>query len=571
MNGPEGPSSCCQGGCENLNNTQAAMERLGVEDTPGCEAKMNVGEVKVNSKRFGRGAVESGLTHECGVFGAISTGDWPTQVDIPQVICLGLVALQHRGQESAGIVTSEGKSARTFNTHKGMGLVNNIFNDEAMKKLKGNLGIGHTRYSTSAASEEVNCQPFVVHTAHGALAVAHNGELVNCSSLRKMVLGRGVGLSTHSDSELITQALCLNPPEGETNGPDWPARINHLMRLAPLSYSLVIMLKDKIYAVRDPYGNRPLCLGKILPLGSSYVYKQSSAQHAAVLMNGCAKNGVEDKAEGWVVSSESCGFLSIGARYVREVLPGEILEMSRHGIRTVDVVERPADKQQAFCIFEYVYFARADSIFEGQMVYSARMQCGRMLARESAVDADIVSSVPESGTAAAHGYARQSGIPFMEVLCKNRYVGRTFIQPSTRLRQLGVAKKFGALSENVRGKRIVLIDDSIVRGNTIGPIIKLLRDAGAAEVHIRIASPPLKYPCYMGINIPTREELIANKMDSFKLAEHVGADSLEYLSVEGLVSAVHYNMKSTPSDGLGGHCTACLTGEYPGGVPDDDW
>ncbi|CAH0600817.1 unnamed protein product [Chrysodeixis includens] len=566
MNGPEGPS--CQDSCGSVNNSQAAMERLGMEGPSGCK---RTGEVKVNSKRFGRGAVQSGLTHECGVFGAISTGDWPTQVDVPQVICLGLVALQHRGQESAGIVTSEGKNARSFNSHKGMGLINNIFNDEAMKKLKGNLGIGHTRYSTSAASEEVNCQPFVVHTAHGALAVAHNGELVNCGSLRKMVLGRGVGLSTHSDSELITQALCLNPPEGETNGPDWPARINHLMRLAPLSYSLVIMLKDKIYAVRDPYGNRPLCLGKILPLGSSYVYKQSSAQHAAVLMNGCAKNGVDERAEGWVVSSESCGFLSIGARYVREVLPGEIIEMSRHGVRTVDVVERPADKQQAFCIFEYVYFARADSIFEGQMVYSARMQCGRMLARESAVDADIVSSVPESGTAAAHGYARQSGIPFMEVLCKNRYVGRTFIQPSTRLRQLGVAKKFGALSENVRGKRIVLIDDSIVRGNTIGPIIKLLRDAGAAEVHIRIASPPLKYPCYMGINIPTREELIANKMDSFKLAEHVGADSLEYLSVEGLVSAIHYNMKSTPSDGLGGHCTACLTGEYPGGVPDDDW
>ncbi|KAJ8734315.1 hypothetical protein PYW07_014866 [Mythimna separata] len=559
MNGPEGPGSCCQGSCEGQSNSQAAMERLGMEGTPGCDARTTPGEVKVNSKRFGRGAVQTGLTHECGVFGAISTGEWPTQVDIPQVICLGLVALQHRGQESAGIVTSEGKSARTFNAHKGMGLINNIFNDEAMKKLKGNLGIGHTRYSTSAASEEVNCQPFVVHTAHGALAVAHNGELVNCSSLRKMVLGRGVGLSTHSDSELITQALCLNPPEGETNGPDWPARINHLMRLAPLSYSLVIMLKDKIYAVRDPYGNRPLCLGKILPLGSSF------------LLNGCAKNGVEDRAEGWVVSSESCGFLSIGARYVREVLPGEIIEMSKHGIRTVDVVERPADKQQAFCIFEYVYFARADSIFEGQMVYSARMQCGRMLARESAVDADIVSSVPESGTAAAHGYARQSGIPFMEVLCKNRYVGRTFIQPSTRLRQLGVAKKFGALSENVRGKRIVLIDDSIVRGNTIGPIIKLLRDAGAAEVHIRIASPPLKYPCYMGINIPTREELIANKMDAYQLAEHVGADSLEYLSVEGLVSAVHYNMKSTPSDGLGGHCTACLTGEYPGGVPDDDW
>ncbi|XP_013166969.1 PREDICTED: amidophosphoribosyltransferase-like isoform X1 [Papilio xuthus] len=577
MDGPVGPSPCkLSSGREESQDTHTA--RLDAREASdgscqsNCQCDKTQGEVKIRSKRYGRGAVESGLTHECGVFGAIGTGDWPTQVDVAQVICLGLVALQHRGQESAGIVTSEGKSARTFNSHKGMGLINNIFNDEAMRKLKGNLGIGHTRYSTSAASEEVNCQPFVVHTAHGALAVAHNGELVNCSSLRKMVLGRGVGLSTHSDSELITQALCLNPPEGETNGPDWPARINNLMRLAPLSYSLVIMLKDKIYAVRDPYGNRPLCLGKILPLGSSYVYKQSSAQHAAVLTNGIAKNGVDDKAEGWVVSSESCGFLSIGARYVREVLPGEIVEMSRRGIRTVAVVERPPDKQQAFCIFEYVYFARADSIFEGQMVYSARLQCGRMLARESPVDADIVSSVPESGTAAAHGYARQSGIPFMEVLCKNRYVGRTFIQPSTRLRQLGVAKKFGALSENVRGKRIVLIDDSIVRGNTIGPIIKLLRDAGAAEVHIRIASPPLKYPCYMGINIPTREELIANKMDSFKLAEHVGADSLEYLSVEGLVSAVHYNMKTCAETGLGGHCTACLTGEYPGGLPDDvDW
>ncbi|KAG7303869.1 hypothetical protein JYU34_010771 [Plutella xylostella] len=565
MDGPPGPADVTPGA------TDGAC-------ADSCQCDRTQPKVQVKSKRHGRGAVESGLTHECGVFGAIGAGEWPTQVDVSQVICLGLVALQHRGQESAGIVTSEGKSARTFNQHKGMGLINNIFNDEAMRKLKGNLGIGHTRYSTSAASEEVNCQPFVVHTAHGALAVAHNGELVNCSSLRKMVLGRGVGLSTHSDSELITQALCLNPPEGETDGPDWPARINHLMTLAPLSYSLVIMFKDKIYAVRDPYGNRPLCLGKILPSGSSYVYKNkknfSQSQHESnnVLTNGCAKNGLEDKAEGWVVSSESCGFLSIGARYVREVLPGEIVEMSRRGVRTVSVVPRPPGKHQAFCIFEYVYFARADSIFEGQMVYSARMQCGRMLARESPVDADIVSSVPESGTAAAHGYARQSGVPFMEVLCKNRYVGRTFIQPSTRLRQLGVAKKFGALSENVKGKRIVLIDDSIVRGNTIGPIIKLLRDAGAHEVHIRIASPPLKHPCYMGINIPTKEELVANKMDSVQLAEHVGADSLEYLSVEGLVSAIHYNMKLTPSDGLGGHCTACLTGEYPGGLPDDtDW
>lgn len=298
------------------------------------------------------------------------------------------------------------------------------------------------------------------------------------------------------------------------------------MQLAPLSYSLVIMLKDRIYGVRDPYGNRPLCLGKIVPL------KANKPKYT----NGTYANGVnghqngnghhddvnEDDADGWVVSSESCGFLSIGARYVREVLPGEIIEMTRHGVRTVDIVERPDSKKQAFCIFEYVYFARSDSIFEGQMVYSVRMNCGRQLAREALVDADIVSSVPESGTAAAHGYARESGLPFAEVLCKNRYVGRTFIQPSARLRQLGVAKKFGALSENVDGKRLILIDDSIVRGNTIGPIIKLLRDAGATEVHIRIASPPLLYPCYMGINIPTRQELIANRLNAKELAEYVG-------------------------------------------------
>ncbi|KAH8241293.1 hypothetical protein KR032_007456 [Drosophila birchii] len=497
----------------------------------------------------------TGLTHECGVFGAIACGDWPTQMDIARVICLGLVALQHRGQESAGIATSEGKCSKNFNVHKGMGMISTLFTDDSMKKLRCNLGIGHTRYSTAGASEVVNCQPFVVHTAHGALALAHNGELVNNESLRREVLARGVGLSTHSDSELIAQSLCC-APEGvsELDGPNWPARIRHFMMLAPLSYSLVIMLKDKIYAVRDTYGNRPLCIGKIVPINAGH------------------GNREDTPADGWVVSSESCGFLSIGARYVREVQPGEIVELTRSGYRTVDTVERPDFKRMAFCIFEYVYFARGDSIFEGQMVYTVRLQCGRQLWREAPVEADIVSSVPESGTAAAHGYARESGIDFAEVLCRNRYVGRTFIQPSTRLRQLGVAKKFGALSENVAGKRLVLIDDSIVRGNTIGPIIKLLRDAGAREVHIRIASPPLQYPCYMGINIPTREELIANNLNADQLARHVGADSLAYLSVEGLVEAVqqkHRDAGDGQTNGTTGHCTACLTGEYPGGLPDE--
>lgn len=434
-------------------------------------------------------------------------------------------------------------------------MINNIFTDESIKKLKGNLGIGHTRYSTSAASEEVNCQPFVVHTVHGPVALAHNGELVNCDSLRSTVLGRGVGLSTHSDSELITQSLCVNPPDEEENAPDWPARIKNLMKLTKISYSLVIMMNDKIYGVRDPYGNRPLCIGRIVPLEG----------HGTITNgNGCHN---EDDTEGWVISSESCGFLSIGARYMREVLPGEIVEITQHGVRSVAIVERPRDKEnqvlpQAFCIFEYVYFARSDSIFEGQMVYTVRMECGRQLAIEAQVDADIVSSVPESGTAAAHGFSRESGIDFVEVLCKNRYVGRTFIQPSTRLRQLGVAKKFGALSENVAGKRLILIDDSIVRGNTIGPIIKLLRDAGAKEVHIRIASPPLLHPCYMGINIPTKQELIGNQMNPQELAAHVGADSLAYLSVDGLVRAVRTNLKTQNKKQVG-HCTACLTGNYP--------
>ena len=454
-----------------------------------------------------------------------------------------------------------------------MGMINNIFTDDNIKKLKGNLGIGHTRYSTSAASEEVNCQPFVVHTAHGPVALAHNGELVNCKGLRTAVLGRGVGLSTHSDSELITQSLCVNPPDEEVNSPDWPARIKHLMKLTKISYSLVIMMKDKIYGVRDPYGNRPLCIGRIVPLESPENLCNGHTNgngHADFKTNDDRPDDLrtdEINTDGWVISSESCGFLSIGARYEREVLPGEIVEITQNGVRTIDIVERPRDASnkilpQAFCIFEYVYFARSDSIFEGQMVYTVRMECGRQLAQEAHVDADIVSSVPESGTAAAHGYSRESKIPFVEVLCKNRYVGRTFIQPSTRLRQLGVAKKFGALSENVAGKRLILIDDSIVRGNTIGPIIKLLRDAGAKEVHIRIASPPLLHPCYMGINIPTKTELIGNKMNPDQLAKHVKADSLAYLSVAGLERAVKANLKAKNKSQVG-HCTACLTGKYP--------
>lgn len=479
-----------------------------------------------------------GLQEACGVFGCVGTGEWPTQLDVSHIIYLGLVALQHRGQESAGIVTSDGN---VFRSHKGMGLVNQVFTEETLhQKLKGNIGIGHNRYSTSGISDIGNCQPFIVHTSHGLLAVAHNGELINGSYLRKEILKRGIGLSSASDSELITQMLAWTPPDGEPNGADWSARIKQLMKETPCSYSLVILHDDTIYAARDPIGNRPLCLGKI-PSSDS---------------------GSSDGADGWVVSSESCSFQSVGAMYHREVEPGEIVQLNRTGLMSLGIVPRPENALPALCIFEYVYFARADSILEGQMAYTVRQRCGRQLALEAPVKADIVSTVPETATPAALGFSAESGIPYVEVLTKNRYVGRTFIQPSMRLRKLGVAKKFGALADNFQGKSIVLIDDSIVRGTTISPIIRLLRDAGAKEVHIRVASPPIKNPCYMGINIPTSGELIANQVEMQNLAEHLGANSVVYLSVNGLVHAVSDGIQK-PKDSRGQHCTACLTGKYP--------
>ncbi|KAG8591980.1 hypothetical protein GDO81_000361 [Engystomops pustulosus] len=503
---------------------------------------------------------ELGIREECGVFGCIASGPWPTQLDVPHVITLGLVGLQHRGQESAGIVTSDGGAAPTYKVHKGMGLVNHVFSEESLKKLNmSNLGIGHTRYSTSGNSALENCQPFVVETLHGKIAVAHNGELVNAARLKRKLMRHGIGLSTSSDSELITQLLAFTPPKEEDHSADWVARIKNLMNETPTSYSLLVMHNGVIYAVRDPYGNRPLCIGRLIPVTSEEPEKRRS------------------ETEGWVVSSESCSFLSIGAEYYREVLPGEIVKISCDGVQTLDIVPRYRERDpSAFCIFEYVYFARPDSIFEGQMVYSVRRRCGQQLAIEAPVEADLVSTVPESATPAALGYAEKCGIRYVEVLCKNRYVGRTFIQPNMRLRQLGVAKKFGVLSDNFEGKRIVLIDDSIVRGNTISPIIKLLKDSGAKEVHIRVASPPIRHPCYMGINIPTKEELIANRPEFDDLAGYIGANSVVYLSVDGLTSAVREGIKhfkdqqnglngtsSHSSSSSHGHCTACLTGEYP--------
>ncbi|ESO93818.1 hypothetical protein LOTGIDRAFT_228583 [Lottia gigantea] len=487
---------------------------------------------------------ESGMKHYCGIFGAVAVEPWPTQLDLPHILTLGLLGLQHRGQESAGIITTTGEEGQ-FKQKKGMGLVEQIFRNEDMIKLNGNMGIAHNRYSTMGGSELLNIQPFVVNTIHGKIAIAHNGEIVNAAELRHQLLKSGVGLSTDSDSELLIQLLTHPPSCGEPDGANWINRIKAMMKVAMLSYSLLIMYKDVVYAVRDPFGNRPLCIGKILP-PSSFI---------------SVDNCNEKDVDAYVVSSESCSFHAIGAKYYRDILPGEIIEISKKGIKSCGIVSRPNGKLPAFCIFEYVYFARADTVFESQMVYTARQRCGEQLAIEAPVEADIVSTVPESATPSAVEYARKLGLPYTEIFSKNRYIGRTFIQPTTRLRQLGVAKKFGPLTDNFAGKRIVLVDDSIVRGNTMQALIKLLKKYGAKEVHVRVASPPIKYPCYMGINIPTKEELIANRISLQDLPDHLCADSVKYLTIEGLVKAIQEGITTTGQPI--GHCTACLSGDYP--------
>lgn len=496
-----------------------------------------------------------GLREACGLFGCVARDNFPSELDVAHIVQLGLVGVQHRGQESAGIVTAKGEPNSKFVVRKAMGLVNESFSQDDMKKLRGNIGIGHTRYSTQGESEAVNIQPFVVETLHGRIAVAHNGELVNAKTLKTRLLTHGVGLSTNSDSELLTQLLTHQPAGGEPNGANWLGRIEKVMSEVPLSYSILIMMPDRIYAARDPFGNRPLCIGRLLP--------------AAAFTGKLSKKEIEDaEPDGWVVSSESCSFNPVGASYYRDVLPGEIIEITKEGVKSKMVVPRPDNKPPAFCFFEYVYFARPDSIFEGRTVHTVRKRCGIQLAMEAPVEADLVSTVPESATPAAMEYAQMLGIPYKEVLCKNRYVGRTFIQPTMRMRQLGVAKKFGPLFENFEGKRIVLIDDSIVRGNTMGSIVRLLKRFGAKEVHIRVASPPILYPCYMGINIPTREELIATQLTIPEIQEHIGADSLHYLSFEGLLKSLG-DEQDKDSGKAKNHCTACLNGQYP--ISPEDW
>ena len=444
---------------------------------------------------------------ECGVFGIYAPGE-----DVARLTFFGLYALQHRGQESAGIAVADG---RTIRAHKDMGLVAQVFDEAKLAPLQGDFAIGHTRYSTTGSSKISNAQPFTIESYLGPLALAHNGNLTNAAELRLELLKRGAGLTSTSDSEVAT--LLLLAPEG----PTWKERIEHFMDIAEGAYCITLLTRDALYAVRDPLGLRPLCLGK---LGAS----------------------------GWVVASESCALHTIGAEFVREIEPGEALRIDGQGARTI--LRRPAAKP-ALCLFEYIYFARPDSILRDQLIHQVRMELGRELAREAPADADLVMGIPDSAIPAAIGYAQEANLPYAEGLIKNRYIGRTFIQPDNRLRKQGVALKFTPLASTLDGKRVVVVDDSIVRGNTSGPIVQLLRSAGAKEVHMRVSAPPIRHPCFMGVDMATYPELIAHRMSEAEIAAYIEVDSLSYLSYEGL-------LRATGRD-PGSFCGACFTGNYP--------
>ncbi len=449
------------------------------------------------------------LRESCGVFGVYAPDE-----DVARITFYGLYALQHRGQESAGIASA---NERRLYLRTGMGLVSQVFDEEDLSYLPGHMAIGHTRYSTTGSSLATNAQPIIIDGPAGQLALGHNGNIVNADVLRADLEEQGIVFSTGTDSEVIAQALAHAP------GVTWKERWSYVMRRLVGAYSLVVLTPQELMAARDPMGNRPLSLGRL--------------------------DG------GWVVASETCAFDHLGATFIREVEPGEVVRISEDGVESISAAE-PAN---AFCIFEYIYFARPDSVMDGKLVYPVRMALGRQLARERPADADVVIGVPHSATAAAIGFSQESGIPFVEGLVQNRYVGRTFIQPDQRIREVGVHLKYNPLPELLEGRRVVLVDDSIVRATTTGPVVAMLRKAGAREVHMRITSPPIISPCFFGIDMGTRWELIAGRMSVEEIRRHIGADSLGYLSVEGLIEAV-----GAPRDKF---CLACFTGKYPVPVP----
>ena len=445
---------------------------------------------------------------ECGVIGVFTP-----EGDASRLAFFGLFALQHRGQESAGIAAANGENVVV---HADMGLVTQIFREPDFYPLVGDMAIGHTRYSTSGSSELCNAQPLLVDGKHGQLAVANNGNIINALQLRDQLQDEwNCTFASTTDTEVIAQLLA------HATGANWEDRVFQCMRQLEGAYSIVVQTKDTMIAARDPLGIRPLCLGKL--------------------------NG------GWVVASESCALDHIGAEYIRELDPGEVIIVDGNGLHSA--TWSGGTGRQALCVFELIYFARPDSLMAGQLVHSARQELGAQLAREHPVDADLVIGIPDSSTAAAVGYAQESGIPFSEGLVKNRYVGRTFIEPEQRLRDLGVRQKFNTLVDVIQGKRLVVVDDSIVRGTTTPHVVNLLRKGGAKEVHMRVCAPPIKHPCFMGVDMASREELLAANNTLEDIRTIVGADTLGYLSVEGLLEVV--------GGTKGGFCDACFTGNYP--------
>lgn len=467
------------------------------------------------------GSDESGLHEECGVFGMYDFDGG----NVASSIYYGLFALQHRGQESCGIAVSETSAPKAkVTTHKGMGLVNEVFSQENLEPMKGDIGVGHVRYSTAGASTRENAQPLVLNYVKGTLALAHNGNLINATELRKDLEYTGAIFQTTIDTEVIAYHIARERLNSKTA----EEAVLRACKKLKGAYSLVVMSPRKLIGARDPFGFKPLCIGK------------------------------RDNA--YIIASETCALDTVGAEFVRDVLPGEIVTITpENGIQSNLEMALPKEKE-ARCIFEYIYFARPDSHIDNVSVYGSRIKAGKFLAMDSPVDADIVVGVPESGNAAALGYSMESGIPYGTAFVKNSYVGRTFIKPKQSSRESSVKVKLNVLKEAVEGKRVIMIDDSIVRGTTSNPTIKLLRDAGATEVHVRISSPPFMWPCYFGTDIPEREQLIAYKHSVDEICKIIGADSLAYLGVERLEEMVE------------GHhiCKGCFTGEYPMEPPKED-
>ncbi|MDK7750729.1 amidophosphoribosyltransferase [Brevibacterium sp. UMB10442] len=466
---------------------------------------------------------------ECGVFGVFAPGE-----EVAKLVYFGLYALQHRGQESAGIAASNGSQILVY---RDMGLVSQVFSESDLETLPGHLAVGHTRYSTTGSSTWANAQPTLGPTPFGTVALAHNGNLTNFAELEALADDRRhmhqetVREATQkekrtrqfrdssNDTSLVTELLAT------TEGDNLTEAALELFPKLTGAFSLVFMEENRLYAARDPWGVRPLSLGRL--------------EH------------------GWVVASETAALDIVGASFVRDVEPGELIVIDEEGLRS----HRFAEPTPARCVFEYVYLSRPDSVLEGKTVHAARTEMGRELAREYPVDADLVIATPESGTPAAVGYAEESGIPYGQGLMKNAYVGRTFIQPTQTIRQLGIRLKLNPLRENIEGKRLVVVDDSIVRGNTQRALVRMLREAGAREIHIRISAPPVKWPCFYGIDFASRAELIANGLNTDEICQSLGADSLGYISLDGMIKATQQNPAEL--------CTACFSGTYPIPLPDN--